>query len=620
MHRADIAAAEAHPTASARRLRVVSLTLGLLGSTFLLSDGASAQSYRPSPASSDATAPTTDANGRPIIKPSRASATRPRAAPAAPPRPTTRDTLLRGAVGTGGGSLTPLEDDTRLVAPPLGSRTSGLEELGGALPDESGLADVPGLTRTGTGLVGAVRPGTPGAPRNTVGNNQSGLPVPTQPTTTGTTATTRATAATRPGARVEPVASARAREETAARMPVTATQPNPRDTQADKRVEAEKEDDGYTPLGIRSGGFIWSPAAEFALGHSSNINGQTKALSGSTFTVSPELIGKSDWSRHELQVELRGAYVTTPVNHDYDKPSGQMNLRGRVDLSEEMRSDVKAGWSFERQSNSTTDNPAATGVPSYVQSRTGSLGLTRDAGLIALTARGDIERTDYSGGTSSTGAALGSDIQNNTRWIGALRATVGTPGSLRPVVEVQTTARRYDQEFVAGSRRDSEGAAVKVGVVADLGPTLRGEMSTGWGTEKPHDGALGDMSGWLLDGTLTWSPTRLTVVKVTAKTDFLPTTLAGSPGALSHVTGVTVEQSVRSNVVAMAGATYTAKSYFGVDQDERDLVLSTGLTYKLDRRFQTFVKGSWESVSVTAPGGNTDYTTKVVMVGVRIQQ
>ena len=78
MHRADIAAAEAHPTASARRLRVVSLTLGLLGSTFLLSDGASAQSYRPSAASSDATAPTTDANGRPIIKPSRASATRPR--------------------------------------------------------------------------------------------------------------------------------------------------------------------------------------------------------------------------------------------------------------------------------------------------------------------------------------------------------------------------------------------------------------------------------------------------------------------------------------------------------------------------------------------------------------
>lgn len=534
--------------------------------------------------------------------------------------PTLRETLLRSAVGTAG-AANPLDDDQRLGRPSTtGSMPNGRDAAtSGRTGEPDDLTDDP--ARSGDAISTIIRTDDRQRARRPRPNNQGSTIVNNQASAPAgeVDAALRADRRTaRPQGRIEPAGPLRAGEDTAARTPQAATQPTSRDMQAERRVEVEKEDEALAALGIRSGGFTWLPAAEASIGRSSNVAGKASAVAGAVASVAPELVGKSDWSRHELQIDLRGSYVTTPVDRSYDKPNVSGNLRGRVDLSEETRVDLKAGWTFERQSNSSSDNPASTDVPSNLQSRTASVGVTRDAGLLALTLRGDVERSDYSGGTSTSGASLGSEVQNNTRFIGAVRATYGSPGSFRPFVEVQGSTRRYDQELVAGSRRDGQGAAVKVGAVADLGPTLRGEMSTGWGTEKPKDTALGSMSGWLLDGTLTWSPNRITVVKVTAKTEFVPTTTAGSPGAQSRTTSVQLERALRPELVASAGVQFTDKSYFGITQTEHDLVLSSALTYKWNRNFHTFVRGSWEKFGSNLPGA--DYSTTLVMVGVRVQQ
>ena len=397
-----------------------------------------------------------------------------------------------------------------------------------------------------------------------------------------------------------------------------AVQPRPRDVLADRRDEATIEADEYAPLGLRTGGFTWLPAIEASSGWSSNIAGRAGGASGMTWRVAPELIGRSDWSRHSLQIDLRGAYLGNTTDHDYDKPTFQGALRGRIDLGDETTVDVKAGWSHDRQSSSSADNPANTVVPATVESKTASLGVTRDVGLVALTLRGDIERNDYSGGTTSTGASLGSEIQNNTRHIAALRATYGSKGSLRPFVEAQVSKRDYDDAVVAGSPRDAVGAAMKVGVVADLGPMLRGELSTGWGVERPDKGPLPDISGWLLDGALVWSPTRLTSIKLDAKTSFEPTTLANSPGAVSRAVGVAVDHALRPNLVASAGVAVTDKRFVGTNLHEDTWALTSGLTYKVDRNIQTYVKGSLTRFTSNSPGA--DYDAATVMVGVRLQR
>jgi hypothetical protein len=401
-------------------------------------------------------------------------------------------------------------------------------------------------------------------------------------------------------------------------LPEAATQPRPRDALADKRDEAVNEPDDYAQLGLRTGGFTWLPAVEGSAGWSSNVAARAGGTSGMVYRVAPELIGRSDWSRHSLEFSLRGAYTGNTTDHAYDSPSFQGAMRGRVDLGDETTVDIKAGLSHERQSASSADNPANTVIPATVESKTASLGITRDVGLLALTLRGDIERSDYTGGTTSTGTTLGSEIQNNTRHVAALRATWGSKGSLRPFVEFQVSNRDYDDAIVAGSPRDSTGAAVKTGVVADLGPKLRGELSTGWGVERPDHGPLPDMSGWLLDGSLIWSPTRLTTVKLDAKTSFDATTLANSPGAITRSVALGVDHSLRANLVASAGVSIADKRYVAADLHEDTLSLTSGLTYKIDRNVRTFVKGGL--TRFTSSSGGADYSAANVMVGVRLQR
>lgn len=528
-------------------------------------------------------------------------------------RPTLRENMLRSATGTSDGA-NPLDGDPRLMPP-----TTAATRRGGAIEEVADPASPETASAAGAPAAGTAgdRPGQ----RRPRPNNQGSAIVNNQGAGTAAEVEAALRAArpkVAPVAPVGPVGPARAPEETGSVLARPATQPSPRDTQADKRIEAEKEPDDLAPLGLRSGGMTWLPAAEASASRSSNYNSNANSKAGMVYTIAPELVGKSDWSRHELQIDLRGSYATVPTDTSYDKPAVQANLRGRVDFSEEMRSDIKLGWSNERQPASQSDNPGTTAVPSTVDAKTVSVGVTRDAGLLALTARTDLTRTDYSGGTSTSGATLGSDVQNNSRVVGALRATYGSQGSIRPFVEVETSRRVYDQKLISGSQRDGTGAAVRVGAVADVGPTLRGEISTGWGAEKTEDSGLQTMSGWLLDGSLTWSPTRITVVKVTAKSEFVPTTLAASPGAMSRSFGVTLERSLRPDIVASVGATIGAKDYFGVTQSEKDLILSTGLTYKVNRHLQTFVKGSWETFT-TRPS-TSNYQTTTVMAGVRVQR
>ena len=513
-----------------------------------------------------------------------------RATPARPGvRPTTASPL-RGALGAPSGG--------EAVAVDPASDATGRDTSAG----EGASAASGSLTLEPIG-----RPATPPRPATATGSAGRIDPATGRPLASGTGASAgRGPVA--PGATVKggPV------------LPETAVQPRPRDMQADKRAEALVEDDDYTPLGLRAGGFTWLPAVEASAGWSSNVASKAGGTSGGAYRLAPELVGRSDWSRHSLQFELRGAYLGNTTDHDYDRPSYQGALRGRIDLGDETTIDVKTGWSHDRQPASSADNPADTVVPATVDNKSASIGLTRDVGLLALTLRGDIERSDYTGGTTASGASLGSETQNNTRHIAALRATWGSKGSIRPFVEAQISTRDYDDAIVAGSPRDSTGAAVKTGIVADLGPTLRGELSTGWGVERPDKGPLPEVSGWLLDGSLTWSPTRLTTVRLDARTSFDPTTLATSSGAVTRTVGVAVDQALRPNLVASAGVAVVDKRYVGTSLVEDTVVLSSGLTYKVDRNIQTFVKGTLTRFDSSSRGAN--YDAAAVMVGVRLQR
>ncbi len=416
---------------------------------------------------------------------------------------------------------------------------------------------------------------------------------------------------------VPAVAPLRPAAGTTATPPVEATEPTPRDPDATRREEAEKEDDAYAPLGLRgAGGMIWYPAVETSIGRKSNVDATAGGRAATVIAIQPELVGRSDWSRHSLELTLRGGRFVYPGASDQDQTSWSAGLRGRLDLGDETRVDLGADWARQRESASPNE-ASTTGVGTDRQTTNLTLGLVRDVGLVGLALRGAFERNEYFANGALSAGATDPSVQNNDRWSTTLRTTLGPTHTLAPFVEVEGSLRRYDAEFVYGNRRDGEGAAVRVGLAADAGPTLRGEIATGWGYEKPRDDALSAMSGWLIDGNLAWSPTRLIVVRTKLKSAFEATTNAGSPGSLTRTLAVDLDWALRRELTATVGVGWNDKHYYGIDVDEHTASLSGGLTWKIDRAFQTFVRARLEHVTSSNAAA---YDVGTLTTGIRIQR
>jgi len=73
-----------------------------------------------------------------------------------------------------------------------------------------------------------------------------------------------------------------------------------------KKPKAHGEpDDPYAPLGIHVGSFNLFPAVELIGGYDSNPGHEPGGPAAALFTVAPELRAQSNWSRHELKVDLK---------------------------------------------------------------------------------------------------------------------------------------------------------------------------------------------------------------------------------------------------------------------------------------------------------------------------
>jgi hypothetical protein len=475
---------------------------------------------------------------------------------------------------------------------------------------QQGGVTIPGLRgNSDTALAGGTAASGPAAPADPF---TGGLgTAPDAPAAAPARPVRRAAAPPPASGRVAPVAAARPLEPMA---PAPVVPPGLRQQVEDPLAETE---DPYRPVGLRAGTYVLLPAIEATAGYTSNIEGRRGGQAGPVFTVAPELRGRSDWSRHALDFDLRGAWTDYPTAQDYSKPTVSATVSGRVDIAEEMRLDLRAGYAFDRQAGTSADNPRDTAVPENIETLTGSAGFTRSVGVVALTLRGDVTDTRYSGGTTTSGAPLpGDGSRDNTLATGAVRVGYAVSPAFKPYAELQVTRRVYADAASAG--RDADGYGLRGGVEIDTGPILKGDFALGWSTERPADRALDALSGLTVDGSLVWSPTRLTKVTLTAKTAFEATTLAGSPGSVARSLGVKGEQSFTRELAGEAELVDLDRRYEGVDRRENTLSANAALIVKVTPQWQNVVRVGWSRFTTSAPGEN--YQALTVGAGVRLQQ
>lgn len=377
------------------------------------------------------------------------------------------------------------------------------------------------------------------------------------------------------------------------------------------------DDDPFAPLGIRTGSFLLFPSVDFSTGYTTNTT-DTKGGSGGAFAiVAPQLLLQSDWSRHEATVSMRGSYETYS-NGTEDVPDADVEANLRLDFADRWNADFRTAYHYGRESLSDPDLPAGLTKGPDTYDYAGSAALSGAFGRSLFTIEASANRSLYGDGKSG-GMRVDQSDRDNTVHAGRLRLGYEVTRTFVPFIEGVLSNRLYDQrKDDSGIVRSSHGDGLRAGIAFDRSPVSSGEIAIGYLRETFDDASLETLSAFTVDGSLVWSPSRLTTVTTDLFTSINPTTDAGSSGSVIYDGGVNLAYAWRANVILDGAAGVTYEGFQGTHQVDWTYRFGFGATWRINREAQLAL--GYEHVWRDSTDRANDYAVDTVRLDLKVQR
>jgi hypothetical protein len=379
------------------------------------------------------------------------------------------------------------------------------------------------------------------------------------------------------------------------------------------------EEDAYAQLGLRTGAFIVSPAIEITGGYDTNPARVPAGRPSSFLTISPELLAKSDWQRHEVTATLRGSYTTYGQTPELDRPSFDGKVTGRLDVTRDT-SLIGEGTFVVGTDNPGSPNVQAglTRFPIFT-TLGGSLGFAQRFNRVEVTVKGTAERTEFQDSVFTDGTTGSNHDRDFNRYAVLMRTSYDLMPGIKPFVEAGFDTRNHDLQFDRfGIERDSTGWTAKAGSTFEFSRKLTGEIALGYIERDYKDPTLQQLQGFSFDASLIYSMSALTNVKLTSATVAGETTVPGTAGILTRNTGIEVDHAFRRWLIGAVKFNYGYDDYVGSTRKDDRYAISAALTYKLNRLMQVKGEIRQEWLRSTVPG--VDYAATVFLLGMRLQR
>ena len=270
------------------------------------------------------------------------------------------------------------------------------------------------------------------------------------------------------------------------------------------------------------------------------------------------------------------------------------------------------------QESRTILEARSVGTRADVTTDTAAVALNHRFNRLSLQLRGSVTDRAYS--ASETGGVVTlNDSRDYTTYEQAVRASWEFKPTLAAFTEVAINQRDYGRLDASGIDRSSTGERYRAGLsFGTTGEFLRGEIGAGWGVQHPAGAGLSDVSGVIIDANVTYRPTALTALALTARSDFGETTNTGVGGVRSQFYGAEVRHGFRRDIIATAGLGYTLSDYVGSSLKEDELRATLGVEYFLNRETVLFSRYVHTAFTSDSPGAS--YDADEIRVGVRIRR
>ncbi|WP_003608377.1 outer membrane beta-barrel protein [Methylosinus trichosporium] len=391
------------------------------------------------------------------------------------------------------------------------------------------------------------------------------------------------------------------------------------------RAKPLLEPDPYGPLGFGIGSLRLYAYAEPSYGYDTNPNRLAQDVQGSRFArVDVGLRLRSEWTRDDVQANLRLGYVDYFSVENADRPDGVGDFLYRYDVARDTK--VK----FEGRFTLDTQRPGAPGLATnsanvvvinrpLIVSLGTAVGVTQSFGRLDATLRGSFDRWIYQNAYYNDGSVLDlAATSYNAYGVNPRIAYELTP-SVRPYAEAILDRRVHDSWLDPyGYARDSTGAQARVGTTFKITDLLRGEASGGYAQRDYADVRLPLLRGPIIDAALIYSATPLTTFTLRTGTTLSETSLAGAAGILSRNVTLDVVHAFRRNFIVTGTGSFQTNNYQGGDRLERVVTAGVKLEYKITRSIAIKASYFYQHLASSA-GATSSFTANVIMAGVRFE-
>ncbi|QCQ99551.1 outer membrane beta-barrel protein [Brevundimonas sp. SGAir0440] len=366
---------------------------------------------------------------------------------------------------------------------------------------------------------------------------------------------------------------------------------SPQDAQIDLFVRnhavavRDRPQPAYDPLGIRAGGFTAFPRLQSGVVHDDNVfAAEDNRQPATTLRVTPEVLIRSNWSRHALETHAR-AEIDRNLDFDSENTTDwSLGGAGRLDIVRGVDINLAADYAHDHEARTAAGAGPVARRPITFDLASASLAATRTRGRLRLSAKAAVLRYDYRDGLSDAGAVIEQDDRDRT----VARLTGRVDHALSPATALFVQVARDDRDYrtVAGSpERSSSGHEALAGVDFELSALIRGEVAAGYIRQDFQDTAYGDLDGFSGRARLSWFPTQLTTLTATAARSVEDTGVIGSAGALRTDLSISMDHELLRNLILTAETAWSEDDYNGLDRTDTRLAASFSAIYRLDRRY-----------------------------------
>ena len=381
--------------------------------------------------------------------------------------------------------------------------------------------------------------------------------------------------------------------------------------------------DPYAPLGIRLGVFDLFPTLEQNIGYSSNADAAQNG-SGSGFgETTAGLQVRSNWLRHSFQAEF-GATYQRFFNGDADAlPTANANATLRLDVGQEYAFTLRGGYSFATENvtstNLTTGGTATINDRPAIQGFTSSAEFEKNQGNLRFSLRGSLDKTLYDDAGLSDGTTLLQGDRNNLLATVTGRISFEASPTITPFIEGSVGRRIYDIKTDSnGNQRDSKIYALRGGMELDFGEKLTGQVAIGYTAEQFKDANINTLGALTFDGSLAWSPVRLTTVTTTASTTLAPSANIDDNGSVIYSGSVGISRQVRPQLTLDANLIGTIQDYDTTGRRDKTIGVNAGYTYWFNRFVAATGRVGYEKIDSSDAGSTYDVGT--IRFGLRFQR